>query len=105
MNFLTDVKRERFKCIQCGKWAKIVVLEDIEVAWCDTVFDDTRCTNTASMIKKGNKWVEHAHEDIYDIDIIQGLILKNFMAKASLGQDDETKVPPLDSPLRLLKSD
>jgi hypothetical protein len=101
MNFLTDVKTERFKCIQCREYAKIVVLEDIELAWCETF----ECTNTSTMIKKGNKWVEHAHEDIYDIDIIQGMMLKSFMAKASLGQDDEAKSPLPHSPLRLLKSD
>ena len=30
MNYLTDVKAERFLCTQCREYAKIVVLEEME---------------------------------------------------------------------------
>ena len=101
MNYLTDVKAEKFLCTQCREYAKIVFLEGMELAWCDSF----ECTNTSTLIKKGNKWVEHAHEDVYDIDIIQGMILKSFMAQAQQGRGDETKFPLPHSPLHLLKSD
>ena len=92
MNYLTDVKAERFLCTQCREYAKIVFLEGMELAWCDSF----ECTNTASMIKINGRWEEHAHEDVFDLDIIQGLMLKSFMAQAQQGQDDNTKISPLD---------
>ena len=98
MNYLTDVKAEKFLCTQCREYAKIVFLEGMELAWCDSF----ECTNTASMVKINGRWEEHAHEDVFDLDIIQGLMLKSFMAKAQQGLDDGTKVPPPRGPLRLL---
>jgi hypothetical protein len=97
MKFLNDVKRKRFKCIQCREYAKIVVLEDIELAWCETF----ECTNTSTMIKKGKKWVEHAHEDIYDIDIIQGMLRKSLTASAKAHQvrDMHYEDSPFPAPL------
>ena len=92
MNYLTDVKAEKFICIECRSYAKIVILENIELAWCDSF----ECTNTSTMVKINGRWEEHAHEDVFDLDIIQGLMLKSFMAQAQQGQDDNTKISPLD---------
>ncbi len=78
MNYLTDVKAERFLCTQCREYARIVVLEEMKLAWCDSF----ECTNTSTMIKISGRWEEHAHEDVFDLYMIQGLMLKNFMAKA-----------------------
>ena len=78
MNYLTDVKAERFLCTQCREYAKIVFLEEMELAWCDSF----ECANTSTMVKINGRWKEHAHEDVFDLDIIQGLMLKSFMAKA-----------------------
>lgn len=75
MNFLTDVKTERFACSYCHQFAKIVVVENDELAWCDTF----ECSNTSTMVKLDGEWQEYGHEEIFDIGLIQGLIFKKFM--------------------------
>ena len=30
-------------------------------------------------VKINGRWEEHAHEDVFDLDIIQGLMLKSFL--------------------------
>jgi len=101
MNYLTDVKAERFLCTQCREYAKIVFLEGMELAWCDSF----ECTNTSTMVKINGRWEEHAHEDVFDLDLIQGLVLKKFMQQARPVQDNKVKSPLPHNPLRLFKSD
>jgi hypothetical protein len=91
MKFLTDVTTQRFICIECHGIARIVTLEGMKVAWCDTF----ECGNTNSLISLGDEWQEFEHKDLFDIDQIQGLMFKEFFVNSwvNRGLDNASKSP------------
>jgi hypothetical protein len=77
MKFLTDVKSEKFVCIECRQTAFVGTLENIRMAWCDTF----GCSNTSTIVNFDGKWIELEHEEIFEVEEIQDMLAREIVIK------------------------